>query len=449
MAGTTSISGLVSGLDTSTIISQLMQVEAQPQTLMKTRLTTEQSTVSTLQTLNAKFAALTTKAHDLATSTAWSPLTTTSSSAQVTAVAGSTALPGSLSLTVQQTATAHQVTFAQTAAGSDVVTTGSTHVTLTKHDGSTVDIDTGDGTMNGLVKAVNAANAGVTASTVKLDDGSYRLRMVSNTTGAASDFTLTNTDGSALLGGTTVVAGQDAAITVGADTIHSATNTFTSLAPGLDVTIAPGTQAGTTAALTVARDGTTASNNLKSLVDAANDILSQIDTLTAYDSTSQTSGALAGDASVRELRSKVVETVTSAADGSSLASVGVQTDRSGKITFDAAKFASAFAADPASVTAKLGAPSTATVPGFASRLEAVGKLASDSVSGTLTTDIQGHQSTAKTLQDGIADWDVRLAAKQDALNLQYSNLEVALGKLQDQASWLSGQISSLPSASSG
>jgi flagellar hook-associated protein 2 len=447
MAGTTSVSGLVSGLDTTTIISQLMQVESQPQTLMKNRLTAEQSTVSTLQTLNAKFAALTTKAQGLANPAAWSPLTTTSSSTSVSGVAGSTALPGSLSLTVQQTATAHQVTFAQTAAGGATVTSGSTHVTLTKHDGSTVDLDTGDGTMNGLVRAVNGANAGVTASAVKLDDGSYRLRIVSNTTGADSDFTLTNADGSALLGGTTVVAGQDAAITVGADIIHSATNTFTGLVQGLDVTIAPGTAAGTSADLTVARDATTASNNLQGLVDAANDILTQIDTLTAYDASTQKSGPLAGDATVRELRSKVINTVTSAADGSSLASVGVQTDRYGKITFDATKFASAFAVDPATVTAKLGASSTSAVPGFASRLGAIATFASDPYTGTLTTDIQGHQSTATTLQKGIDDWDVRLAAKQDSLNTYYANLEVTLGKLQDQASWLSGQVSSLSSSS--
>jgi flagellar hook-associated protein 2 len=447
MAGTTSVSGLVSGLDTTTIISQLMQVESQPQTLMKNQLTTEQSTVSTLQTLNAKFAALTTKAHDLASTSAWSPLATTSSSTSVSAVAGSTALPGSLSLTVLQTATANQVTFNQTAAGTGTVTSGSSHVTLTKHDGSTVDIDTGDGTLNGLVKAVNGANAGVTASAVKLDDGTFRLRMVSNSTGASSDFTLTNTDGSALLGGATVVAGQDAAITVGGDTIHSSSNTFTGLVQGLDVTIAPGAPAGTTADLTVARDATTASNNLQSLVDAANDILTQIDSLTAYDPTTKKSGALAGDPTVRELRSKVINSVTSAADGSSLASVGVQTDRYGKITFDATKFASAFATDPATVTAKLGAPSTSTAPGFAARLEAVGKLASDAYTGTLTTDLQGHQSTATTLQKGIDDWDVRLAAKQDSLNTYYANLEVTLGKLQDQASWLSGQVSSLASSS--
>ena len=70
-----SVSGLVSGLDTATIISQLMQVEAQPQAMLKTRLSAEQSHVSTLQSLNARFATLASKAHDLTTSAAWSPLT--------------------------------------------------------------------------------------------------------------------------------------------------------------------------------------------------------------------------------------------------------------------------------------------------------------------------------------------------------------------------------------
>ena len=75
-----SVSGLVSGMDTATIISQLMQVEAAPQTLLKTRLSSEKGLVSTLQSLNAKFAALTTRAHDLAKPAAWTPLTTSSSS---------------------------------------------------------------------------------------------------------------------------------------------------------------------------------------------------------------------------------------------------------------------------------------------------------------------------------------------------------------------------------
>ncbi len=174
----------------------------------------------------------------------------------------------------------------------------------------------------------------------------------------------------------------------------------------------------------------------------------RIDALTAYNPVTKSSGPLAGDSTVRELRTKVLDAVTRSADGSSMANLGLQTDRSGKITFDSTKFATAYAADPAGVAQRLGAPGTDAVPGFAARLQSVGKLASDSTAGILTQSIKGHQSSATSMQDSIADWDVRLTQRQAALNRQFSALEVALGKMQDQASWLSGQIASLPSSSS-
>jgi flagellar hook-associated protein 2 len=444
-----SVSGLVSGMDTATIISQLMQVEAAPQTLLKTRLSSEQGLVSTLQSLNAKFAALTTRAHDLAKPTAWAPLTTTSSSTQVSATAGVTTVPGTLSFTVNQTATPSRITFGTTARGTDVVATSS--VRLTKSDGSHLDLDAGTGTLDELVNAVNGANAGVTATKVRLDSGEYRVSLLSKDTGTASRFSLTNADGTELLGGAALAAesiGTNASITVGADTITSGTNTFTGLTQGLDVTIKPGTAAGTAVDVTVARDASKAQGSMQSLVDAANEILSTIDSLTAYNATTKSSGQLAGDATVRELRSKVLDAVTRAADGSSMASLGLQTDRTGKLTFDTAKFTAAYAADPNGVAKRLGAGSTDTVPGFASRLETAGKIASDSSTGILTQSVKGHQSSVTNMQDSIASWDIRLAQRQEALNRQFSALEVALGKMQDQASWLSGQIASLPTSSS-
>ncbi|MBW8751948.1 MAG: hypothetical protein JF565_11065, partial [Propionibacteriales bacterium] len=56
---TASISGLVSGLDTASIIDQLMQLETVPQDKLKSNLSTEQTTLKNLQALNAKVAALT------------------------------------------------------------------------------------------------------------------------------------------------------------------------------------------------------------------------------------------------------------------------------------------------------------------------------------------------------------------------------------------------------
>ena len=67
----TSIGGLVSGLDTATIVSQLMQIEAQPQSRLKTRVSTEQTSLTALQTLNAKLSTLAAKASELAKATGW------------------------------------------------------------------------------------------------------------------------------------------------------------------------------------------------------------------------------------------------------------------------------------------------------------------------------------------------------------------------------------------
>jgi flagellar hook-associated protein 2 len=438
MAGA-SVSGLVSGLDTTTIISQLMQVESQPQTMLKTRLSTEQSNLTTLQALNAKFAVLTTKAHDLATSAAWSPSKATSSDANVTVAAGSTAVTAALSLTVDRVATASRITF-DPLPGSTTVASGP--VVLTK-GGTDYPVDAGNGTLDELVAGINKAGAGVSATKVSLGNGTYRVSVASTDTGSGSTFTMSN-----LTATTTPSLGENAQITVGADQIQSQSNTFAGLMQGVDVTISAGTPTGTRVDLSVSRDTARAQASLQGLVDAANEILTQIDKLTAYDATTKSSGPLAGDSSIRDLRSRVLDAVTRSADGKSLADVGVQTDRYGKITFDATKFTSAYTADPATVAARLGVAGTDPVPGFAARLETVARGASDAFSGVLTRSIQGRQSSVTTMQDSIADWDIRLATRKEALTRQFSALEVSLSKMQNQASWLSGQIAQLPSSSS-
>ena len=201
---------------------------------------------------------------------------------------------GSFSFSVDQTAAAHRLTFNSTAAGSGVVVSGGTSVTLTS-GGVTKTLDTGNGTLDGLVNALNGGGTGVTASKVKLDDGTFRLVVTASQTGAAADFTLTNADGSDLLGGAAVAAGRDAAITLGGDTIHSATNTFTGVVPGVNLTVSTAA-VGTTVEVTVAKDTDSVQSSVKAMVDGVNAILTQIDTLTSYNADTKTSGPLAGDA---------------------------------------------------------------------------------------------------------------------------------------------------------
>jgi flagellar hook-associated protein 2 len=441
-----SISGLSSGLDTATIISQLMQLEAAPQTRLKSRVGSEQSAITTLQSLNSKVALLTSKAEALAKATAWDPVKATSSNSAVAVTAGATAGKVDLTVTVTGVARTHQLGYASAAALTDVVTGASTVVRLDRFDGSPLEIETGDGTLAGLVSAVNAGTAttGVRASTVKVADGSYRLLVESAATGVAQDFDLTAQDGSALLGGTTVRAGTDATIDFGVGvTATSSTNTFADVVPGVTLTLGAGTAVGTVATVTVERDTAAVTASVKGLVESINALLTDIDTQSAYDATTKKAGPLTGDGTVRSLRAAILDAVYPA-DGGSLAGLGIQVTRSGKLELDQTVFAQALAADPTGVAEQF----TAAGNGFADRIAKAADGAGDSVTGTLTAAIEGRRTGVQRLQTNIEEWDRRLELRRANLERQFTALETALNQMTSQSSWLSGQLASLPTASS-
>lgn len=455
----TSVSGLVSGLDTSTIISQLMQLEAKPQTTLKTRVSTEQKVVTALQALNTKLAGIAAKAAELGRTTSWSPAKATSDNPLVTVKTTTGATPGSFTLDVTGPATSATSTYARTGTlGTAVATQDAEYqVTFTDPTRAPVTFTVGDGTMRSVADAVNASTTGLRATLLRTGTDAtgnaiYAMQVSSATTGADTGFTISPVDPAAapFLDGETATQkpGTDAAFTLNGQALTSSTNTVTGLMPGVDVTLGAGS-AGQTATITVTRDTTALSDSVKAMVDAVNTALSDIDTLTAYDATAKKSGLLGGDSTLRTVRDRLLQTVSGGVGGQSLASVGIQTDRSGKLTFDPARFAAAYEADAAGTTARIaGTDGTTPTAGFADNLEALAKQLSDSLDGTVTLAIKGRQSQIRGWEDDIADWDVRLGQRQSALERQYAALEVALGQLQQQSSWLAGQISSLPTSGS-
>ena len=74
------VDGLVSGLQTTSLINSLMTAESQPQVLLKAKVTSTQSTITALQGLNAQVAALATAATSAKSATSLSLFTATSSS---------------------------------------------------------------------------------------------------------------------------------------------------------------------------------------------------------------------------------------------------------------------------------------------------------------------------------------------------------------------------------
>jgi flagellar hook-associated protein 2 len=438
MTSVTTVDGLVSGMQTSSIISQLMQIEAQPQTNLKNQVTSENKIISSYQSVNTKMAALKTAAEALTssvTNTAWQAVTTTSSSTAVTASAVPGTAPGSLTFDVKQLAATHVVTASNLPAAG---VTGGAGFDIS-YGMQPLHVGVTDDSPQGVADAINGLGLSLKATVLTTDQGTV-LQVASTESGAAGAFTLTGIPGAQI-----AVQGKDAQISVGsgagAYTLSSTTNTFTNVMPGVTIN-ATAKQDGVT--VTVGTDADSIATKMQALVDAANTALTEIGTQTAYDTAKKTGAPLSGDFTVRQLQSQLLSSISSGSPAyGSFKQLGVQLDRDGKITFDKSAFLAAYSADPASVQSAVADPD-----GLAGALDTVAVGATDFSTGSLTTALQSHNAQVSTLNTQISDWDTRLAAKQDALQRQFANLETALGKMKDQSNWLASQLGSLPTSSS-
>src|SRR3954452_20822238 len=104
-----SVDGLVSGLDTTTLISQLVQAESAPQTALKSKVSEAQAAVSAYQSINSRYAGLKSAADLVANPDTWTTPVATSSSATVKATSSATASIGRIDFDVTSTAKAHSI----------------------------------------------------------------------------------------------------------------------------------------------------------------------------------------------------------------------------------------------------------------------------------------------------------------------------------------------------
>jgi flagellar hook-associated protein 2 len=455
------------------MISQLMTIEAQPQTALKTKVTTAQTAVTSYQSVNSKVAALKSAGDTLGQLSTWRAIKATSSSSNVSVTTSTNinAATGSLTFNVTSLASKQYTTMAvdNTPVDTDgdgkndsttplqvgdsiTVTTGTYDAngqfTGTK-DGVSIDISA-DKSAAGIAKAINAANCGVTAYVLKNGDNQGVLQMTSAKTGAANGFQIDGLDGTGLNGESPATTpANDAQLQVNGGggntyTVSSSSNTFSNLMAGVTLTVS---QKEDNVTVDVANDTGSIADKFQAMVDAANAALQEISKQTAYDASTKTGQPLTGDFSVREMSQKILSSISmglsyddpaSTTDNplpkikfGSLSKIGIQLDNTGQLTFDRSKFNDAYASDPTSIQ-QAGIA-------FGDQVEKMG----DSMATSLTSIITGRNNEISGLNDQISDWDVRLAAKREALQKQYADLEVSLGKLKDQSSWLSGQLAGL------
>ena len=191
-----SFTGLASGVDTSQIISAIESFANQQLTALQNQGEGYANIQSAFSTLQSDLTTLQSASNQLSQSTngAITALTATPSDTDVlSATAGTAAVPGNYSLTVDSLAQANQVASQGFADPNVTLQQGTMTIQVGSNSPFTVTLNNQNNTLQGLVTAINSAGGNVQASII--NDGSstpYRLLLTSTSPGAANTISVTN-----------------------------------------------------------------------------------------------------------------------------------------------------------------------------------------------------------------------------------------------------------------
>jgi flagellar hook-associated protein 2 len=428
-----SLSGLASGLDTETIISQLMSVEGQPKARMQQQDTQALARQVQLKDLQTRLTSVRDAATALRSTATWADVQTVSSSdaARVSVRALGTAAPGSHQLEVTRLAVTAQHAFDYTA---------STTAQSVQIGAFTLAVDP-NSTVGTVAAAINArADAPVSAVVA-----GGKLVLTSRASGAANDFA---TGASPLLAESAAYArvGVDASYTLDGVAKTSSSNVIGDAILGAEMTLKATTAAPVAVTITepdVNTDGVKA--NIKAFVTAYNSTIDIIrakiaekPVLKPQTTADTTKGLFYGDSMLSSMLSSMRSQIGDLSD------LGISTGApSGTTKFSDDAVAGHLTVDDTKLSAAIAAGAAAVQ----TRLQAFGTRMASTVAppkgSPVDTRLTSENSVRKRLADSMASMDVRLAGKEKGLRAKFSAMESALAAAQSAQAQMSAQLSAL------
>jgi flagellar hook-associated protein 2 len=250
----------------------------------------------------------------------------------------------------------------------------------------------------------------------------------------------------------TLVQAQNAAVFYGGSgnganplLITSDSNQITNVIPGVTLTLTGVSSSPVT--LSVARDTTGIVNKLQNFTTTFNAIVTQLNTDTAFDASTNQAGLLLGDSTAQEIQSELYVALESAVQGAgqyhTLADIGFSFGNDGAISFDSSAFQSAYAADPTAAENLFTQQNT----GIGALIDSSMTKLVDPVSGVITLSNSTLTDQNDNFQTSITELNALIANKKSQLEEQFANMEQVLAGLQSQQSALSS-LSGVSSSSS-
>ena len=445
--------GLATGLDTSSIIDQLMELERRPLSLLEKDKTWLNSRLQAFTELDTKLKSFADGIRELGdANTLLQRSIRQSSDALLTARVDSNAQAGaSYQVEVVSLAQVQKSVSAGVASKTDAVFgTGAMSLTL---DGTStaITIGAGDNSLTGIMNAINTADLGVRASIIN-DGSATPFRLVLTGNDPAKSFTL---DASSLTGGTValdlgepVQQATRAHIRVDTIDIYSDSNTLTEAIPGvtLDLTRA---EVGTLTSLNVGIDRDSIKATIEGFAKGYNEVVGFITSQSAMNGAK--GGVLGGDSGIgtikRRLQTMLTQPLGNSGVFTALSQLGFETQKDGTLKVNEKTLNAAIDENLDSVVSLLAGENG--VDGIAGQFQDYLDTLTDSVSGLLKGRKDSIDSNLRRLDTRITSMEMRLEKRQQMLERQFSAMESLISGLNAQSSYLSQQMTAITNMMSG
>ncbi|QTL95435.1 Flagellar hook-associated protein 2 [Aeromonas jandaei] len=345
-------------IDPASMAMQLVAIERQNMDkLLKKQMDSIKGQQSAISSLTTKLSSFQTMLKDLnKASNLQAQKATMSQEGFMTVTSNGKASSGQYNFFVKQLAQSHQVGLSLDSETAPLPADGVFSLTV---KGKSVDIDLASlpagATVKDLVSHINNAkdNPGVKATLVRTD-GKVNMVLTSKDSGKENAITvsysgdLNSSLGIAVTNKSEITKAQDAELQMGGNnplTITSASNKIENVVDGLTLQLTKAQKSGDAPLqVTVEQDKEAVTGSLKKFVDSYNELVDELAKMTSSDP--KAPGALSSDSGVRSLKSMLANSVRDLPNGLSLSSLGIKTDKTGKLSFNETDFNKALEKDP-------------------------------------------------------------------------------------------------------
>ena len=438
--------GIASGIDWGPMVDQLVKLESAPIDALRQKQASYRTQVSDLGAIASKIASLKSAASGLGTSGVLS-VKATSSNAAFTATPGASSSAGRYSIEVTSLASAAKAR-SDPYASADAQVAGST-LTLTVQGKAYDAILIPDGAkLSDVAAAINGAGLPVNAAVLSDGTNSYLSVTARDTgfpiTGTAADalnidVLTTGMTGTALSVSITTPA-QNAGFKVDGLPYTRTTNTVSDAIPGTTLALKSQSPLGVPEDLVLDYDQAGTASNIQKFVDSYNDVMKLLQRELAVSKDSDRTTTLAGDSTVRGLQADLQHIVVSLVPGgtfSTLADIGISTNRDGSIKLDQSALTRALTRDPFAVNRLFSDPTA----GIGKVVQGLADAYTNSVNGLLTNRTKSLNGSVSSIDSEIARKQLRIDNYKQTLVIQFTAMEQYQSQWKSIGKYLTSQSS--------